>query len=82
MDVLPSTEFRKTYAKLTEVTIVTVNGHPIGEWHPASRAFERAIEEARPLLQEKARQLGAIAESVERFNSRPFTPVPKTTTRR
>ena len=34
MDTLPSSEFRKTFAKLTEITWVTVNGHPIGCWKP------------------------------------------------
>ena len=34
MDELSSTEFRKTFARLVRPTIVTVNGHPIGEWHP------------------------------------------------
>ena len=34
MESLPSTEFRKRFAKLTDVTLVTVNGHPIGVWKP------------------------------------------------
>ena len=36
MDEMPSSEFRKVYAKLTDRTIVTVNGHVMGEWIPAS----------------------------------------------
>lgn len=35
MNELSSTEFRKTYAKLTEQTVITVNGHAIGLWTPA-----------------------------------------------
>lgn len=34
MKSIPSSEFRKTYANLTEPTIVTVLGHDIGEWIP------------------------------------------------
>ena len=34
MDTIRSTEFRKRYATLTRMTIVTVNGHTIGYWHP------------------------------------------------
>lgn len=34
MDTLSSAEFRKTYARLTRPTVVTVNGHPIGTWTP------------------------------------------------
>lgn len=37
MDVLPSAEFRKVYAKLTAPTVVTVNGHEIGTWVPAGQ---------------------------------------------
>ena len=32
-----SSEFRKTYAKLTEVTVVEVLGRPIGIWTPVSQ---------------------------------------------
>jgi hypothetical protein len=34
MNELPSTEFRKTFARLREPVTVTVNGHPIGTWYP------------------------------------------------
>ena len=37
MDELSSTEFRKQYARLTETTRVTVNGHTIGAWIPEAR---------------------------------------------
>ena len=35
MDTLSSAKFRKSYARLTEPTIVTVNGHSLGMWVPA-----------------------------------------------
>jgi hypothetical protein len=35
MDTLSSKEFRRQYARLTEPTVVTVNGHPLGTWLPA-----------------------------------------------
>lgn len=47
MNEMPSAEFRKQYARLDEVTDVTVNGHSIGVWLPG--------EELRKLL-EKAQQ--------------------------
>lgn len=34
MKTMPSTEFRKTYASITERVVVTVSGHPIGVWEP------------------------------------------------
>lgn len=34
MNELPSATFRKTYAKLREPVVVTVNGHGIGMWTP------------------------------------------------
>jgi hypothetical protein len=36
MDTIPSAEFRKVYAKLTETIVVTVNGHAIGTWRPVN----------------------------------------------
>jgi hypothetical protein len=36
MDTIPSAEFRKRYASLRVPTIVTVNGHTIGTWTPAT----------------------------------------------
>lgn len=36
MNELSSTEFRKRFAKLTEQTTVTVNGHSIGVWMPVA----------------------------------------------
>jgi hypothetical protein len=34
MNELTSSEFRKRFAKLTEETLVTANGHLIGIWTP------------------------------------------------
>jgi hypothetical protein len=34
MDRMPSAEFRRSFARLTEPTLVTVHGHPIGTWTP------------------------------------------------
>lgn len=53
MNELPSTEFRKRFARLTEGTVVTVNGHVIGEWWPkgampvASNTEAGVVSEAR-----------------------------------
>jgi hypothetical protein len=69
MDEMPSAQFRKVYAKLTAPTIVTVNGHPIGEWQPAS--FRPPMPPAIPPSIDK------LSAPSERFNSRPFTPAPK-----
>ena len=70
MDELPSSEFRKVYAALKAPVIVTVNGHPIGTYQPISTAIDtRALDAIRPGE--------PPTPSVERFNTRPFTPVPK-----
>jgi hypothetical protein len=37
METLPSSEFRKTYASLTEPTSVTVDGRPLGTFYPAGQ---------------------------------------------
>lgn len=34
MKTLPSSQFKTQYPHLTEPTMVTVNGHPIGTWTP------------------------------------------------
>jgi hypothetical protein len=67
MNELPSAQFRKTYAKLTEPTMVTVNGHVIGWWNPASPQTRMNDD------------LGIVStlDAGPTFNSRPFTPVPK-----
>lgn len=48
MDVLTSTEFRKRYARLTEPTLVVVNGHSIGIWNPAHGAATNSLTIERP----------------------------------
>lgn len=64
---MKSSDFRKTYASLTEPTEVTVNGHVIGEWVPGMVArADRIAKDAR-----------WQTDTERGFNSRPFTPVPK-----
>jgi hypothetical protein len=71
MDTITSSEFRRRYASLTSPTIVTVNGHAIGTYQPISAAIDsRAAEGIRP--GEPHTPVGSSS-----FNSRPFTPVPK-----
>ena len=36
MKTMPSSEFRKTFARLEEPVAVTSNGHTIGSWTPLS----------------------------------------------
>jgi hypothetical protein len=69
MNALPSTEFRKTFARLTERTIVTVNGHVIGSWTPAAVLVDGSEEGSLRARQE--------LPDPTKFNSRPFTPAPK-----
>jgi hypothetical protein len=70
MDELPSAEFRRVYSKLTKPTVVTVNGHPIGTYQPISVAMDsRALDAIRPGEPK--------TPTTERFNTRPFMPVPK-----
>ena len=38
MTEMPSTQFRKSFARLAEATIVTVHGHSIGTWTPLGAA--------------------------------------------
>jgi hypothetical protein len=84
MRTISSVEFRKVYARLTERVVVTVNGHPLGVWRPAS-----VDETGRP--SEGALEIGphvefddfveGLRKDEERhgrlFSSKPFTPVPK-----
>jgi hypothetical protein len=65
MDTMTSTEFRRRYATLTEPTMVTVLGRPIGIWNPH---FVEAV------AAERGHQVATYGRS---FSSRPFTPVPK-----
>ena len=70
MDELPSAQFRKVYASLTNPVVVTVNGHPIGRYVPiATMVDARAVEHIRP---------GEPPNPPpHQFSTRPFTPVPK-----
>lgn len=89
MGTLPSSEFRKTFARLRETTVVQVNGRTLGTWAPGesmglvSNAEARIAEleaEVRHLEAELAKRPGPASHRVEAgssFNSRPFTPVPK-----
>jgi hypothetical protein len=74
MDTISSAEFRKTYAKLTEATIVTVNGHAIGVWNPSGAKGIAAVRD----WEGPTNPLREIRKAEAEFNTRPFTPVPKT----
>jgi hypothetical protein len=83
MDTISSAEFRKTYAKLTKTTIVTVNGHPIGEWRPTgdTSAFEELIKSGGvrvPFELDPTHEPNVVGYSEERYDVRPIRPVPKT----
>jgi hypothetical protein len=75
MDRLPSSVFRKRYSALTEPVEVTVNGHVIGEWVPVKHSRYVTVQEAKAVIADVRRDVETVA--AERFNSRPFTPVPK-----
>jgi hypothetical protein len=78
---MDSTTFRREYARLTQPTEVTVNGHAIGTWLPSpysAAEFRSGVElrevslvhtDAAPGQMDRAGAYG--------FNTRPFTPVPK-----
>jgi hypothetical protein len=75
MDNVPSATFRRTYAKLTTTTIVTVNGHPIGQWTPISTAIDtRALDAIRP---GEPTSTVELTTGLRPYSTRPFTPVPK-----
>jgi hypothetical protein len=78
LDSITSTQFRQRYASLTQPTVVTVSGHPIGTWVPAPPSFDETAIRQRWLDIGKTpttAQPPIVAQ--ERFNSRPFTPAPK-----
>lgn len=90
MDTLPSTEFRKKFARLTKGTTVTVNGHVIGAWLPVptdgTAKFNVSISEIPTTdpdpkvfkLHEPWRsKIYASLVDEPTLNTRPFTPVPK-----
>jgi hypothetical protein len=74
MNRLPSSAFRKSFPRITEMTVVTVHGHPIGTWHPIGGGPDAIEAQVRhPELAKRTEpRPGARA-----FNSRPFRPVPK-----
>jgi len=90
MDTIASAKFRKTYAKLTEITAVTVNGHAIGIWYPGERhAFGELLRQGMPVgtsiavPAELDPTIQAVPSGVVNpFASRPFTPVPKPSKRK
>ena len=73
MKTMPSTEFRKTYTRETVVVDVHSNGHLIGWWVPAQALPE--FEERLNYVQKRFVNSGPPNPG---FNSRPFTPAPKT----
>ena len=83
MDILPSSEFRKTFASLTKPTSVTANGHTIGSWIPAgsTMTFETGKDDEIAFLKRQLADRAPVTPTVGprggQFNSRPFTPVPK-----
>lgn len=80
MDKMPSTQFRKAYATLTEPTDVTVNGHTIGAWYPAVYLEKDKVYfptgDGR-IYREDGTKVGTVPVVEGRFNSKPFTPAPK-----
>jgi len=69
MNEMPSSEFRKTFPRIIETTLVTVHGHPIGTWTPVGGV---------PIGTEpQGERTGQRPAGVRAFSSRPFTPVPK-----
>jgi hypothetical protein len=85
MDEMSSAEFRKRYAKLTKPTTVTVNGHPIGQWipeHSATYVMAQLDDGSHEVFgltppPDALTREPAKGDPLFRFNSAPFTPVPK-----
>lgn len=74
MKTISSSDFRKTYASLTEPVVVTVNGHGVGTWQPWRGDFAEASEHAA----EAMRDIGRAVRDPVRFNSVPFRgPIPR-----
>lgn len=67
---MPSSKFRKRYATLARTTLVTVNGHVIGRWTPIGTTDEVIA------YPDESGEMTVRVER-DRFNTRPFTPVPK-----
>lgn len=60
MKELPSNEFRRTFNKLREPIVVTVNGHPIATYNPISSAVDQ--ERRLTLAENYAIQRGVVDE--------------------
>ena len=69
MDALPSAKFRKKYASLTKEVLVTVNGHVIGKWVPIFNTGDELTYDPDGATR--------IVRDWDRYNTRPFQPVPK-----
>jgi len=69
MNRMPSSEFRKTFARITETTVVVVHGHVIGTWTPVGGVPVEA--------EQQDDRAGRRPAGARAFNSQPFTPVPK-----
>ena len=67
MKQMPSSEYRRSFASLTEPVAVTVHGHVIGTWTPAKIAYA---------------DTWSTATNVDVSYLRTFTPVPKPSKRR
>jgi hypothetical protein len=80
MDTMPSSEFRKRYASLTQPVAVTVNGHVVGEWVPVASSRYVTVQEAKAAIAAVRQDADAVLAG--RYDSRPFTPVPKPSQRR
>jgi hypothetical protein len=80
MDEMPSSEFRRRYAALTKPTVVTAGGRPIGQWIPASHRLSVMVDLDGAVTIDPPPMKGQpveISMAVDRFSTRPFTPVPK-----
>ena len=67
---MKSSEFRKAYAGLSEVTTVEANGHVIGTWVPVGK--EMVLVAASPPAVRRYDPIGQ-----PRYDERPLTAVPK-----
>ena len=74
MKQMPSSEYRRSFASLTEPVAVTVHGHVIGTWTPTKIAYADTWSTALPS--------GADAPGVKYVVLPRFTPVPKPSKRR
>jgi hypothetical protein len=72
MDSISSAAFRKTYAKLTAPTTVTVNGHRIGTWMP-----EGAWTSGSVMTMTAGTGKPLVTDDV-RYDTQPVRAVPKT----